>query len=165
MNNIKNILWAGGVGFFFGILSGYFLFEFFNIKPSGVNLGPLVFNLPSQGSDVKTISIPAFLILLILHTIIIVTFVYMFLHKKKVSQELKILHAKYGVESRNTEEVTDFVKSEIKDGSLQMNANNKAFDGLDPVPGEHNKILTVLYSYQGKIFAKSVIQHDTISLP
>lgn len=79
---------------------------------------------------------------------------------EKESQDLKIHHALYG----KSNSVEENLRSRIVDGKVEIPVKNNILGG-DPVPHEHNKELSVAYSYRGKILVKSAMQHDVLKLP
>jgi hypothetical protein len=75
---------------------------------------------------------------------------------------LTILRGFYGVQG-NTANVTDLVRSRIRDGMLAIRVTNGALGG-DPAPGA-NKVLIVVYRYQGNESATAVAEGNTLTIP
>ena len=75
---------------------------------------------------------------------------------------LKILRAYYGVQGR-TVNVTEVLQSRIRDGVLSFVVTNSALRG-DPAIGA-DKILIVVYRYQGKESATAVNEGNTLTIP
>ena len=75
---------------------------------------------------------------------------------------LKIIRAYYGVQGR-TVNVTDVLQSRIRDGVLSFVVTNSALRG-DPAIGA-DKILIVVYRYQGKESATAVNEGNTLTIP
>jgi hypothetical protein len=75
---------------------------------------------------------------------------------------LRILRAYYGVQGR-TVNVTELLRSRVRDGVLSFVVTNSAFGG-DPAIGA-DKVLIVVYRYQGTETATAVREGNTISLP
>ncbi|HKV04909.1 MAG TPA: DUF3395 domain-containing protein [Candidatus Acidoferrales bacterium] len=78
------------------------------------------------------------------------------------SRGLSIIRGYWGVQGR-TANVTDALRSMVRDGQLVLNANNGSLGG-DPAPGA-DKILIVIYRYQGQEQATAVGEGRTLSIP
>jgi hypothetical protein len=77
-------------------------------------------------------------------------------------QGLSILRGFYGVQGRTTN-VTDLLRSQVRNGVLTMNVGNSVMGG-DPAIGA-DKLLIVIYRYQGKEQAAAVREGNTLSIP
>jgi hypothetical protein len=75
---------------------------------------------------------------------------------------LKIIRGYYGVQGR-TVNVTDLLRSRIREGALSFVVTNSALAG-DPAIGA-DKILIVVYRYQGKESATAVREGNTLTIP
>lgn len=75
---------------------------------------------------------------------------------------LRIMRAYYGVQGR-TVNVTDLLRSRVRDGSLSFVVTNSALGG-DPAIGS-DKVLIVIYRYQGTETAAAVREGNTLTLP
>ncbi len=75
---------------------------------------------------------------------------------------LRILRAFYGVQGR-TVNVTELLGSRVRGGALSFVVTNSALGG-DPAVG-YDKILIVVYRYQGTETATAVREGDTLKLP
>jgi hypothetical protein len=75
---------------------------------------------------------------------------------------LRITCAYYGVQGR-TVNVTEFLRSRVRDGALSFVVTNSALGG-DPAVGA-DKVLIVVYRYQGTETAAAVPEGTTLSLP
>jgi hypothetical protein len=75
---------------------------------------------------------------------------------------LKIIRGYYGVQGR-TVNVTDLLRSRIREGALSFVVTNSALGG-DPAIGA-DKILIVVYRYQGKESAAAVREGNTLTIP
>jgi len=75
---------------------------------------------------------------------------------------LRIVRAYYGVQGR-TVNVTDLLRSRVRDGMLNLVVTNSALGG-DPAAG-YDKILIVIYRYQGNETATAVREGNTLTLP
>jgi hypothetical protein len=75
---------------------------------------------------------------------------------------LKIIRGYYGVQGR-TVNVTDVLQSRVRDGVLSFVVTNGDLGG-DPAIGA-DKILIVVYSYQGKESATAVREGNTLTIP
>jgi hypothetical protein len=75
---------------------------------------------------------------------------------------LKIIRGYYGVQGR-TVNVTDTLRTRIRDGVLNFVVTNSALGG-DPAIGA-DKTLIVIYRYQGKEGATAVREGNTLTIP
>ena len=75
---------------------------------------------------------------------------------------LHIIRAYYGVQGR-TVNVTELLRSRVRDGGLNFVVTNSALGG-DPAPGA-DKMLIVIYRFQGTETATWVREGNTLSLP
>lgn len=75
---------------------------------------------------------------------------------------LRILRAYYGVQGR-TVNVTDLLRSQVRGGGLNVVVTNSALGG-DPAVG-YDKVLIVVYRYQGTETATAVREGNTLTLP
>jgi hypothetical protein len=75
---------------------------------------------------------------------------------------LKIIRAYYGIQGR-TINVTDLLRSRLRDGALNFVVTNSAFGG-DPAVGA-DKYLIVIYRYQGREAATFVREGNTLTIP
>lgn len=75
---------------------------------------------------------------------------------------LWILRGFYGVQGQ-TSNVTELLRGLVRDGALAVNVNNNSMGG-DPAVGA-DKLLIVIYRYQGKEQAAAVPEGSTLSLP
>jgi hypothetical protein len=75
---------------------------------------------------------------------------------------LQVVRAYYGVQGR-TANVTEVLRSMVRDGRLVLYVSNDTLGG-DPAIGA-DKVLIVIYRYQGKEQAAAVGQGTTLSLP
>lgn len=73
-----------------------------------------------------------------------------------------ILRAFYGVQGK-TVNVTELLRVRLREGRANIVVTNSAFGG-DPAIG-YDKVLIVVYTYQGKETAVAVREGDTLSLP
>jgi hypothetical protein len=73
-----------------------------------------------------------------------------------------IIRAYYGVQG-HTINVTDLLRSRARDGSINFVVTNSSLGG-DPAVGA-DKLLIVIYRYQGKEAATFVREGDTLTLP
>jgi hypothetical protein len=78
------------------------------------------------------------------------------------SNGLRIIRAYYGVQGR-TVNVTDLLRSRVRDGALSFVVTNSALGG-DPASGE-DKLLIVIYRFQGRESATAVREGSTLTLP
>ena len=74
----------------------------------------------------------------------------------------RIVRAYYGVQGR-TANVTDLLRSRVRDGMLNLVVTNSALGG-DPAVGA-DKILIVIYRYQGNEAATFVREGNTLAIP
>lgn len=75
---------------------------------------------------------------------------------------LWIVRAYYGVQG-NTANVTDLLRSRMREGTVSLVVTNSAMGG-DPAVGA-DKVLIVIYRYQGKETATAVREGYTLTLP
>ncbi len=75
---------------------------------------------------------------------------------------LKIIRGYYGVQGR-TVNVTELLRSRIRDGVLSFVVTNGALGG-DPAIGA-DKLLIVIYRYQGQESATAVREGNTLTIP
>jgi len=75
---------------------------------------------------------------------------------------LLILRGFYGVQGR-TVNVTDLLRGRVRDGVLAIHVDNGALGG-DPAIGA-DKVLIVVYKYQGRESAAAVPEGGTLALP
>ncbi len=75
---------------------------------------------------------------------------------------LKIIRGYYGVQGR-TVNVTELLRSRIRDGVLNFVVTNGALGG-DPAIGA-DKLLIVIYRYQGQESATAVREGNTLTIP
>ena len=75
---------------------------------------------------------------------------------------LKIIRAYYGVQGR-TVNVTEFLRSRVRDGALSFVVTNGAL-GSDPAPGA-DKVLIVVYRYEANETATAVREGFTLTIP
>jgi len=78
------------------------------------------------------------------------------------SNGIRIVRAYYGVQGK-TVNVTELLRSRVRDGALNIVVTNSALGG-DPAPG-YDKLLIVVYRYQGTETATAVREGNTLSLP
>jgi len=78
------------------------------------------------------------------------------------SNALRILRAYYGVQGR-TVNVTELLRSRARDGAISLVVTNSALGG-DPATGA-DKILIVVYRYQGTETATAVREGNTLTIP
>lgn len=78
------------------------------------------------------------------------------------SNGIRIVRAYYGVQGR-TVNVTELLRSRVRDGALNFVVTNNALGG-DPAVGS-DKILIVVYRYQGTETATAVREGNALSLP
>ena len=83
-------------------------------------------------------------------------------HDRDDWNSLKIIGGYYGVQGR-TVNVTDVLRSRIRDGALSFVVTNSALGG-DPAVGA-DKILIVVYRYQGKESATAVREGYSLAIP
>lgn len=77
-------------------------------------------------------------------------------------QNLRIIRAYYGLQG-NTVNVTDLLRSRVRDGVLSLVVTNNAMGG-DPAVGA-DKVLCVVYRYQGKEAATIVREGNPLTIP
>lgn len=75
---------------------------------------------------------------------------------------LRIIRAFYGVQ-RRTVDVTDLLRSRVREGSLSFVVTNSALGG-DPAIGA-DKILIVVYKFEGRETAAAVREGNTLTIP
>jgi hypothetical protein len=75
---------------------------------------------------------------------------------------LRILRAYYGVQGRTTD-VTEFVRRQVRGDSVTLMVTNRTFGG-DPAIGA-DKVLIVVYGYQGMESATAVREGNMLTLP
>lgn len=75
---------------------------------------------------------------------------------------LRIVGAYYGVQGR-TVNVTELLRSRVRDGALNFMVTNSALGG-DPAIG-YDKVLIVVYRYQGTETATAVSEGNTLTIP
>ncbi len=75
---------------------------------------------------------------------------------------IRIVRAYYGVQGR-TVNVTELLRSRVQNGALNFVVTNSALGG-DPAVG-YDKLLIVVYRYQGTETATAVREGNTLSLP
>jgi hypothetical protein len=73
-----------------------------------------------------------------------------------------IIRGYYGVQGR-TVNVTDQLRSMMREGTLSLNVNNSNL-GSDPAPGA-DKVLIVIYRFQGQEQATAVREGNRLTLP
>jgi len=77
-------------------------------------------------------------------------------------RDMRIIRGFYGVQGR-TANVTDLLRSMVRSGTLTVNVNNRSMGG-DPAIGAE-KVLIVIYVYQGGEQAAAVREGNTLSIP
>jgi hypothetical protein len=75
---------------------------------------------------------------------------------------VRIVRAYYGVQGR-TVNVTDLLRSRVREGMLNLVVTNSALGG-DPAVGS-DKVLIVIYRHQGNETATAVREGNTLTLP
>ncbi len=75
---------------------------------------------------------------------------------------LRIIRAYYGVQGK-TANVTESLRSRVRDGALSLVVTNSAMGG-DPAIGA-DKVLIVIYRYQGTETATAVPEGNTLTIP
>jgi hypothetical protein len=83
-------------------------------------------------------------------------------HDRDEWNNLKIIGAYYGVQGR-TVNVTELLRSRVREGMLSFVVTNGALGG-DPAIGS-DKILIVVYRYQGNETATAVREGNTLTIP
>ena len=78
------------------------------------------------------------------------------------SNGLRIFRAFYGVQGR-TVNVTDLLRSQVRGGTLSFFVSNSSLGG-DPAVG-YDKVLIVMYSFQGIETATAVREGNTLTIP
>src|SRR5216683_6447781 len=82
--------------------------------------------------------------------------------EREDSNGLRIMRAYYGVQG-HTVNVTDLLRSRIREGTLSFVVTNSALGG-DPAIGA-DKVLIVVYRYQGNETATAVREGNTLTIP
>src|SRR5258707_10622831 len=82
--------------------------------------------------------------------------------EREDSNGLRIMRAYYGVQG-HTVNVTDLLRSRIREGTLSFVVTNSALGG-DPAIGA-DKVLIVVYRYQGNESATAVREGNTLTIP
>ena len=82
--------------------------------------------------------------------------------ERRDSDALQIVRAYYGVQGR-TINVTEIVRSQLRGNSINLLVANRTF-GADPAVGA-DKVLIVVYSYNGAETASAVPEGNTLTLP
>jgi hypothetical protein len=75
---------------------------------------------------------------------------------------LRIIRAYYGVQ-RRTVNVSELLRDRVREGMVRLVVNNSALGG-DPAPGLE-KVLIVVYRYQGNETATAVREGETLTIP
>lgn len=75
---------------------------------------------------------------------------------------LRIIRAYYGVQ-RRTVNVSELLRDRVREGMVKLVVNNSALGG-DPAPGLE-KVLIVVYRYQGNETATAVREGETLTIP
>lgn len=83
-------------------------------------------------------------------------------HERREGGSLQVMRAYYGVQGR-TVDVTDFVRSRMRGDSINLLVANRSF-GVDPATGA-DKVLIVIYRYQGTESATAVREGNMLTLP
>jgi hypothetical protein len=83
-------------------------------------------------------------------------------HERREAGSLQIMRAYYGVQGR-TVDVTEFVRGRLRGDSLSLMVSNRAFGG-DPAIGS-DKVLIVIYRFQGTESATAVHEGNMLTLP
>lgn len=78
------------------------------------------------------------------------------------SNGLQIVSAYYGVQGR-TVNVTELLRRRMREGTVSLVVNDRALGG-DPAPGLE-KILIVVYRFQGNETATAVRERNTLTIP
>jgi hypothetical protein len=78
------------------------------------------------------------------------------------SRGLRIIRAYYGVQ-RRTVDVTELLRSRVREGALTFVVTNGALGG-DPAMGA-DKVLIVVYRFEGRETAAAVREGNTLTLP
>jgi hypothetical protein len=82
--------------------------------------------------------------------------------EREDSNGLRIIRAYYGVQG-HTVNVTDLLRSRIREGTLSFVVTNSALGG-DPAIGA-DKVLIVVYRYQGNETAAAVREGNALTIP
>jgi len=83
-------------------------------------------------------------------------------HDRGDARDLAIIRAFYGVQGR-TANVTEQLRSLVREGALEVNVNNANFGG-DPAIGA-DKVLIVIYRYRGQEQATAVREGNRLVIP
>ena len=75
---------------------------------------------------------------------------------------LQIVRAYYGLNNR-TNDVTQLLRSRVQNGMLVIQVNNNNMGGDPAVGGD--KVLTVIYRYQGREQTSTVKEGNTLRIP
>jgi DnaJ-like protein C11, C-terminal len=75
---------------------------------------------------------------------------------------LQIMRGYYGLNNR-TNDVTQLLRSRVQNGSLVIQVNNNNMGGDPAVGGD--KVLTVIYRYQGREQTATVKEGNTLRIP
>jgi hypothetical protein len=78
------------------------------------------------------------------------------------SNRVRIIRAYYGVQ-RRTVDVTDLLRSRMREGTLAFVVTNEALGG-DPAIGA-DKVLIVVYRFEGRETAAAVREGNTLTIP
>jgi hypothetical protein len=78
------------------------------------------------------------------------------------NSDLQIVRAYYGLNNR-TNDVTQLLRSMVRNGALVVQVNNNAMGG-DPAKGA-DKVLTVIYRYQRRESTSTVKEGNTLRIP
>jgi hypothetical protein len=81
---------------------------------------------------------------------------------RREEREVQIIRGYYGIQGR-TVNVTEILRSRMRDGVLTFRVENGALGG-DPATGA-DKVLIVIYRYQGQEQATAVREGNVISIP
>jgi hypothetical protein len=76
--------------------------------------------------------------------------------------DLQIVRAYYGLNNR-TNDVTQLLRGRVQNGSLLIQVNNNNMGGDPAVGGD--KVLTVIYRYQGREQTSTVKEGNTVRIP
>jgi hypothetical protein len=76
--------------------------------------------------------------------------------------DLQIVRAYYGLNNR-TNDVTQLLRGRVQNGSLVLQVNNNNMGGDPAVGGD--KVLTVIYRYQGREQTSTVKEGNTVRIP
>jgi hypothetical protein len=81
---------------------------------------------------------------------------------RREERGVQIIRGYYGIQGR-TVNVTEILRSRMRDGVLSFRVENGALGG-DPATGA-DKVLIVIYRYQGQEQATAVREGNVISIP